>query len=258
VAQIDPSTGAVGWSNVISGPNNESAPHSIAVDPNGSSVLDLLGLPTGSINYKPNPNLTANSALVAGDEFTIASNGVTRSITIDPNETLQTLATKITRASGYQATAKVVTNSGVQQLQITPNNAGASVTLGSGPNGLDALPALGLTSGIITSATTAIKSKTNTLQSSYGLNLPTTLNLDSPASIAAAQAALNSATGTLARIYLNLTTPPSAKTAGANHSANGPVPAYLTAEIASYQSALARLTGGSTSTAGSLASLFGK
>jgi hypothetical protein len=255
VAQIDTSTGAVGWSNVITSQNNESAPHSIAVDPTGSSVLDLLGLPTGTINYTPNPSLEANSTLVAGDQFTIASAGIARTVTIDPGETLLTLANKITQQSGYQATAKVVINGGVQQLQITPNNAGSSITLGSGPAGLDALPALGLTSGVIATQTTATPSKTNTLQSSYGLNLPTNLNLNSPTGIAAAQAALSSATGTVARIYLNLTTPPAPKTGG-NNSANGPVPAYLTAEIASYQNALERLTG-STQTSYSIVSLFG-
>ena len=262
VAQIDPNTGTVNWSNLISGPDNESAPHSIAVDPKGSSVLDLLGLPTGTINYTPNPNLTANSAVVPGEQFTVAANGVTRSVTIAANDTLLTLATKIGQASSYQAIAKVVTIGGVQELQIAPVNAGASVTLGSGPVGQDALAALGLTSGVITTATTAVKSKTNTLLSSYGLNLPTTLNLDSAANITAAEAALTSATGTVARIYLNLTTPPKARTAGANTSANGPVPKYLTAEIASYQNALARLGGGSSSGSSSsglsIINLFGK
>lgn len=256
VAQIDPTTGVVGFSNVVTGPNNEDAPHSIAVDPTGSSVLDLLGLPTGTINYTPNPNLTANSSVVPGDQFTVAANGVARTITIDPNETLQSLAEKITTASSFQATAKVVTTDGVQELEITPNYAGTTVTLGAGPAGLNALPALGLTSGIITSATTTTKSTTNSLQSSYGLNLPTTLNLNSAANISAAQAALTSATGTVARIYLNMTTPPPAKAGSTNNSANGPVPAYLTAEIASYQSALERLTG-STQSSYSIVSLFG-
>jgi hypothetical protein len=262
VAQIDPTTGAVNWSNVITGPNNESAPHSIAVDPTGSSVLDLLGLPTGTINYTPNPNLVANSGVIAGEQFTVKANGVTRTVTVTAQDTLQTLAEKIQQASSFQATAKVVTTSGVQQLLITPVNAGASITLGSGPAGEDALSALGLTSGLITTATTAVKSKTNTLQSSYGLNLPGNLNLQSAANIAAAQSALTSATGTVARIYLNLTTPPTPKKGAANTSANGPVPAYLTAEIASYQSALARLTGSSSgsstgSSSNSLLSLFG-
>ena len=194
-------------------------------------------------------------ALVAGDEFTVKANGVARTITIAADDTLQTLATKIQQASAYQATAKVVTSGGVQELQIAPVYAGASIALGAGPSGENALPALGLTGGVITTATTAIKSKTNTLQASYGLNLPTTLNLGSPANIATAQAALTSATGTVARIYLNMTTPPKSKTGSAG-STSGTVPAYLNAEIASYQSALQRLTG-STQTSYSVVSLFG-
>ena len=256
VAQIDPSTGAVGFSNIITGPNNEAAPHSIAVDPTGSSVLDALGLPTGTINYTPNQNLVANSGLTPGSQFTVTAYGVTRSVTIAATDTLQTLAEKIQSSSSFQASAKVVTHNGVQELQISPVNSGATVTLGDGPTGKDALPALGLTSGVITTATTT-KSKTNTLQSSYGLNLSSNLNLSSMANIAAAQAALTSATGTVARIYLNLTTPPTQKTPGSNNpTANQAPPAYLTAEIASYQSALARLTAGSSSTSTGIASLF--
>jgi len=256
VAQIDTSTGAVNWSTVISGPDNESAPHSIAVDPTGSSVLDLLGLPKGTINYTPNPNIVANSTVAAGDQFTVTAYGVTRTVTIAADDTLQTLAEKIGQASSYQATAKVVTTGGVQELQITPVYSGASVTLGAGPSGQNALPGLGLTGGIIAAQSTTSTSKTNTLLSSYGLNLPTTLNLQSPANIAAAQAALQSATGTVARIYLNMTTPPAAKAGSTNTSANGAVPAYLTAEIASYQNALERLTG-STQSSLSIVSLFG-
>jgi hypothetical protein len=198
----------------------------------------------------------ANSGLTPGDEFTVSAYGVSLTVTIDADDTLQTLAEKIQAASNFQATAKVVTSGGVQQLQIAPVNQTATVTLGSGPNGEDALPALGLTPGILTTATTST-SKTNTLLASYGLNLPGNLNLSSTANIAAAQAALSSATGTVARIYTNMTTPPAAKKTGAtNTSANGAVPAYLTAEIASYQSALARLTAGSGTTATSIASLF--
>jgi hypothetical protein len=255
VAQIDPSTGTVNYSNVITGPNNEAAPHGIAVDPTASSVLDLLGLPTGAISYAPNQTVVANSTAAAGDQFTVTAYGVTRSVTIAAGDTLKTLAEKIQQASSFQATAKVVTVGGVQELQITPENQGAQVTLGDGPTGQNALPGLGLTAGLVANAT-AVKSKTNTLLSNYGLNLSTALNLDSAANIAAAQAALTSATGTVARIYTNLSTPPAPKTSGAtNRSANAPVPAYLTAEIASYKSALARLSG-STSTTNTLGSLF--
>jgi hypothetical protein len=256
VAQIDPTTGAVGFSNILSGQGNESAPTGIAVDPNGSSVLDLLGLPNGNVNVSPNPSIVANTTVAAGDQFTVSAYGVPRTVTISADDTPQTLAEKIQAASSFQATVKVVDTGGVQELQIAPAYPGAQVSLGAGPTGQNALPGLGLTSGIIANVTT-IKSTTSTVQTSYGLNLPSTLNLDSAANIAAAQAALTSATGTVARIYTNLTTPPAAKTTGAtNTSANKAVPAYLTTEIANYQSALARLTASSGTTATTIASLF--
>jgi hypothetical protein len=213
-----------------------------------------LGLPKGTINYTPNANVVANTGIAPGDQFTVTAFGVTRAITVDADDTLKTLAAKIQAASSLQATVKVVVNKGVQELQITPTNAGASISLGAGPNGKNALPGLGLTAGLVTNTTT-VKSKTSAVQTSYGLNLPSTLNLSTPAGIAAAQAALSSAVGTVARIYLNMTTPPSTTKTGVG-STTGTVPAYLTAEIANYQSALARLTGASGTSAISLASLF--
>jgi hypothetical protein len=252
VAQIDPTTGAVGWSTSINTYANESAPHSIAVDPTGSSVLDALGLPTGTINNTPNQTLVANSSLVAGDSFTVSVYGVAHTITISNTDTLQTLANEIQSASGYQATAAVTTLNGAQVLKITPANSSSQVTLGSGPAGQDALAGLGLSSGLITTTTTTA-SKTSTVKSSYGLNLPSNLSLTSAANIAAAKTALSAATGAIANIYLNMTTPPASKTGA---SSSGKVPAYLSAELANYQAGLNRLIGGSTSSTTSLASLI--
>jgi hypothetical protein len=262
VAQIDPTTGAVAWSNTINSANNESAPTGIAVDPTGSSVLDLLGLPSGTIDNTPNPSVVANSSVAAGDKFTVTAFGAAQTITVTASDTLKTLAAKIQQASGYQATATVVTTSTGQEIQIKPNNPSAKVTIGDGPAGEDALPGLGLTAGVITDTTT-IASKTSTVKTSYGLNLPTTLNLNSSTNIAQANAALKAATGTVASIYLNLTTPPASKT-GTTNSSNGAVPAYLKAEISNYQAGLSRLTGSSStgsstssSSSGSILSLFG-
>ena len=65
-AQIDPTTGAVSWSNIIDTSNNQSAPNSIAVDPSGASSLDALGLPTGTIDFTPSQNILAiNSGAAA-------------------------------------------------------------------------------------------------------------------------------------------------------------------------------------------------
>ena len=60
-AQIDPTTGAVTWTNQFNTAGDEAQPNSIAVDEQGASALDALGLPRGTIDFKPNQTLVANS-----------------------------------------------------------------------------------------------------------------------------------------------------------------------------------------------------
>ncbi|HXQ09956.1 MAG TPA: hypothetical protein VN805_03045 [Caulobacteraceae bacterium] len=248
-AQIDPATGAVTWSNIIDTSDNQSAPNSIAVDPAGASSLDALGLPSGAIAFAPSQDLTVNTGVQPGDQFTIHSNfnSLPTTITIQATDTLQSLAQEIEQATGFAATAQVVTANGVQQLEITPVSSSFQITLGAGPAGQDALPALGLTQGLVTdNATAKAKSAigvngarpTTTLKANYGLGLESSLSLNSKLDIANALAQLGGAITTVKQVYSQMTTPPSV-------GVSGPVPAYLTAEIASYQAALARLTAGS-------------
>ncbi len=247
-AQIDPTTGAITWSSTINTSDNQSAPNAIAVDPAGASSLDALGLPSGAISFTPFQSLTANTALLPGDQFTIKSNfnALPTTITIQAGDTLQSLAQAIERASGFAASAQVVTTGGLQQLKITPISSSFQITLGGGPAGQDALEGLGLSAGLIVdNATAKAKSATalngarptTTLKANYGLGLESTLSLNSSLDAANALAQLGGAITTVKQIYSQMTTPPSNNT-------SGPVPAWLTAEIANYQAALARLTNG--------------
>lgn len=268
-AQIDPQTGTTGWSDQYTGLDNKVAPNSISVSVNGASALDALGLPTGPLDFAPTQTvaatsnlpgvitpasseqtLVANSALRAGQQFTIDTNysGFAQTITIAPTDTLQTLATKISQASGFQATATVVTSNGVQSLQIKPSFPGVRITLGAGPDGKNALPALGLSEGVITSNATAKAAKAgaattasnnNSLKANYALSIPSTLDLTTSAGVKQAQAVLGAAIATVKQTYTDMTTPTST-TKGNN---TGTAPAYITSEIASYQAALARLQG---------------
>jgi hypothetical protein len=251
VAQIDPSTGAVTWSNTIDTDDNQSAPNSIAVDPSGASSLDALGLPSGTIPFTPSQDLTTNTGVQPGDQFTISSNfsPLPTTITIQATDTLQSLAQEIEQASGFAANVQVVTSNGVQQLEITPVSSSFQITLGAGPAGQNALTALGLAGGLITQnagakAQSAIgvngARATTTLKANYGLGLESDLSVNSSLDIANALAQLGGAITTVKQVYSAMTTPPSV-------GASGPVPAYLTAEIASYQAALARLTDGASS-----------
>ncbi len=253
-ARIDPTTGAVTWSSTFNGTDHQAAPHSIAVDPAGASSLDSLGLPTGTISFTPSQNLMTNSSLQVGEQFLVKSNfnALPQTVTIAANDTLQTLAQKITQASGYGASVQVVTGTGgVRQLKISPTGAASQITLEAGPAGRNALPALGLSEGLVTTNATA-KAKgastgggaiaTTSLKANYALGLESSISLSTPGGIKNALAQLGGAITTVKQIYTDMTTKPSKTTAGYQ----GAVPAYLTTEISNYQAALARLTSSSS------------
>jgi hypothetical protein len=268
LARLDVDTGAVDWSRRFTATSQKAAPTSIAVAPTGASVLDRLGLPTGELSFDDTQQITAISSLRAGDSFTVSTNGGPPStVTIASDETLDTLKLKIQRASGYSAKVTVESTSDGRQLSIEPANTHAIIQFGPGKAGFDALEALGIPEGVVRSTTTDA-GKTVPADGKaqiYGLTLESDLNLSDDAQISHALAVLAAAQGSIRNAYKDLVdaaTPQSQKNAQAaasSASAGGSVPAYLTNQIANYQAALDRLTGGSTSdtSSDSTLSLFG-
>ncbi|HXA38726.1 MAG TPA: hypothetical protein VNW53_06990 [Phenylobacterium sp.] len=252
IAQLNISTGQVVTSNRFTGKSSMTTPTAIAVDTSGSSVLDRLGLPKGTVGVDTSQQLTAQSSLRAGEQFTVAAgSGPATTITIDSNETLDSLATKIARATGSQATAKVSSSlTGAKQLSITPAYAGATITLGAGPTGKNALPTLGLAEGVLSLNTTNAKGVTSPADGKptiYGLGLSTTLNLSNASQVSHAQSTINLAMGVVRKAYQDMVTAATPKTAAQTAAATGKtgtVPTYLTNELANLQAGLARLTGG--------------
>ena len=251
-AAVDPQTGQVTWTQSITGMDNQDAPSSIAVSQTGSSVLDQLGLPSGSINQANSQLLVANTSVRAGDKFYVKSgaNGPLQAVTISSNDTYKTLAAKIERASGYSATATVAPGTGGNVLSITQAATGQQVQLLAGPDGQDALGSLGLTEGVVSSKaakatalaptqTQGALPATTSIKNGYSLQLPSDMNLNSPTAVKQAQSALANAISVIQGIYQNMTTPP--PSAAANSS--GAVPQYLIDQLANYQAGLARLTG---------------
>jgi hypothetical protein len=261
-AQVDPTTGAVNWSQTFQGLNGNAAPTSIAVSSNGSSALSALGLPNGPINQPSSTTLTANTSVTAGDKFYIQVGEETPvAVTISATDTYATLAAKIEKASGEKVTAKTTTGAGGKtQLVITPTskNSPAKVSIEAGPTDGDALGPLGLKAGLITNASTITNqatpdsnntpSKTNTLKAAYNIDVPTTLNLSSTTNIAAAQSQINTALAQIKDIYYNLTTPPSTSTSASTNSTSDAAKIALSnSQNAAYTSALKRLTASSSS-----------
>ena len=246
VAAIDPTTGAVSWSRQLTGLDGVDAPSSISVASTGTSALDKLGLPAGTLNYAKSQTLIANTSLRAGDTFQVKiGTGAAQTITIGANDTYASLAQEINRVTGFQATASTTTANGQSQLKIVPLNNRTTVQLISGPAGQDALAPLGLSTGSISLDDSTVDSSGKATvkggKSVLGLNLTPTINLSTTAGIKAASTSLALSIAKVENLYQDLVKPATTTTS----NSSGTVPAYLTAQIANYQLALSRLTGSS-------------
>jgi hypothetical protein len=249
VSQVDLNDGAVDWTERLSGKDGYAAPTAIAVGATGASALDKLGLPSGTIDYTRSPSIVSATSIRAGDSFQIVSGGagVAKTITIEAKDTLETLAAKVRRATSFQAKVEVVSDGTVRKLKITPLNDNSTIEILPGKGGDDGLTALGLSPGI-SRKTDFVDGKTVSADGKgpiYGLKLTQDLDLSTETGRANALKVLGDALGVIRTAYRDLQTAAMPKSATATaKSASGPVPAYLTAQIANYNAALSRLSGG--------------
>jgi hypothetical protein len=247
LARLDPASGAVEWTRDWAGDGDAARPLTLAVADGAAGVLDRLGLPRGEIAQAESKRLVEATALRPGDRFHISPPGGGRSVavTIDARDTLQTLARKIETGSlgrlRVTVTAEAAAASaapglesvfaGAQRLSITARDGRDGAVLTSGEPGRDALAALGLSAGFIGPTAQTGEART------FGLNLPRNLTLTDEASRRNAGERLQGAMKAVRDAYRAL------NPATAKPSATGQAPAYLTAQIANYQAALARLGG---------------
>ena len=259
LARIDADAGAVDWSRRFTGTSGMAAPSAIAVAAQGASVLDRLGLPTGELSLDGSQQITAHSAVRAGDQFTIAVNGMpAKTVTIEADDTFDTLALKIRRAAGFSAKVTLATDaeSGQRQLKIEPANASSLIAIGTGKGDADALAQLGLTEGVVRATQAGKDGKTVPADGKpalYGLGLESDLRLSDAEQVSHALAELSAAQDVIRQAYKDLVTAATPKSAlSAAAAAGGKVPAYMTDQISNYQAALDRLTGGSDGSSGGL------
>jgi hypothetical protein len=254
-------SGTINWTRQYGGLDGISSGASIAVDPNGSSVLDALGLPRGTINPNQSVDLTAQTALRAGDSFQIQFQGVaprTATITIDKGETLQSLATKINIQLQTAGKASVNYTGGAEGLKIAVNP-GVTLSLAAGPKDFDALARLGLPAGTLTASggntpsSTSSTSTSSTTQA-FGLGLTGTFDLSTKTGADVARSQLLGVLSKIQTAYQK-TNAPAALPTGPGIT-NGSVSPYLTSQLANYNLALGLMGGsGTTSSASSLTGL---
>jgi hypothetical protein len=248
LARLDVDAGAIAWSRRFTGREGHATPGAIAVDPAGATALDRLGLPQGALNFRDSQRLVSASSLRPGDQFGVrAGSGRTANVTIELNETLETLAQKIRRASGFNAKVSIVSTDGVRRLSIAPQSGRSVIEFTAGSAGRDALESLGFPAGLVRS-TVVTDNGTRPADGKpqiYGLGLAAGLNLSTDGDIKHAAAEVAGAMGVIRKAYKDLVAAatPRSQQAAAQAAASGPVPKYMTDQIANYQAALARLGG---------------
>ncbi|OYW28240.1 MAG: hypothetical protein B7Z44_09130 [Caulobacter sp. 12-67-6] len=251
VAQINVATGAVSWSQRLTGKDGYATPTSIAVDQAGSSGLDAFGLPKGKMDFTQSERLVSATAARAGDTFQIRTRerGSLTTITIDAKDTLETLADKIKRASGFRAKVELSSDGNVRKLKISPAYATSTIEVLAGKGGTDVLQALGLASGVVRN-TKVESGKTVSADGGgpvFGLQLAPELDLSDEAGrknassvITRAMSAVRTAYREIADIAMGI----DSSAASTSGKTGGTVPTYLKNQISNYQAALNRLTGG--------------
>ena len=252
VAQINVGTGNVDWSQRLTGKDGYATPTSVAVAKTGASSLDALGLPAGTMSYTQSDRVVSSTAARAGDTFQIRTRerGPLTTITIEANDTLETLADKIKRASGFRAKVDTATSGNSRVLKISPASNTSTIEIVAGKGGTDVLSALGLAGGIVR-ATKTEDGKTVSADGNgpvYGLSLPPELDLTTEAGRKNATMVIQRAMSSVRSAYREIAdTAMGIKSDSSTSSgkSGGTVPAYLTSQISNYQAALNRLTGGS-------------
>jgi len=162
LTRLDLDAGTIDWSRRFTGKDGRAAPSSIAIDTQGATVLDRLGLPKGVLDMTDSVQLTSAGDVRAGDTFKVRSgdNGLAKTVTIDPRETLETLAAKLRRALSFQSKVDIVTVEGTRRLQIKPLNQRNTLEFFAGKDGHDALSALGLSEGVVRTTVVSKAGKT--------------------------------------------------------------------------------------------------
>jgi len=237
--------GTVKWTRQYGGADGKSTGAGLAIDPNGSSVLDALGLPRGTLNLDQSVELTSQTTLRAGSSFQIKilGNGArTATITIDQGETLDSLATKINAQLGGLGKASVNYLGGSANLKLKVNP-GTTLELVSGPKDLDALSRLGIPAGILTAPKTDAKGKPieSTDATTFGLGFAGTLDISSRTGANLARSTLLTVLSSLQSTYQKTNAPPPLPGVG---NTGGSASAYDLALLGKYNLALGLLGGG--------------
>ena len=242
------SDGSIDWTRQFGGADGQSAGQGIAIDSQGSSVLDALGLPRGTVDVPQTTDLASQTTLRAGDSFQVQIQGTAArnfTITIDKGETLNSLVTKINAEFGANGKASISYGANGEGLKIEVNS-GVTAKLVAGSGNFDALARLGIAAGTLSSTSTTSSSSSSSTSSTqaFGLGLASNMDISTSTSAGAVRAQLLTVLSTIQKMYQ--TTNTSTTNTTTTTQSGGTASAYTQSQLANYSLALNILSYGST------------
>ncbi|WP_374410555.1 hypothetical protein [Novosphingobium colocasiae] len=244
VARIDPADGSVQTVSQWGLRSSTVEPVRLSAVSGGATALGALGLHRGLLNQQANGDLVAETSLRVGDTFRISvDDEAERTVTIEKGETMTSLAQKIRRITGTDATITTPFTDGASSLRIEVK-AGHTLGLRAGTDGKDALAKLGLDPmRLVPPKVIDAKAPKVTPGGRYNLGLSDGLTLTDARTAAAALSKITTAVSMIKSAYRSLywDTGKAALVDGTLSSGGGS--AYQQAKLASYKAALSRLGG---------------
>ncbi len=245
------------WTQQYGGRSGFASAQSVTVDPTGSSVLDVLGLPRGDITYGGPRTVTANGPVRAGQSFSIAvDGGRPKKITIEADDTLRALSRKIENVLLLNGEARVRRTSEGDKLRIEGKE-GVKIELIAGDGADDALKGLGLEAGLVVNEGSLLDNDDEAVDTAndgplfFGLGLERDLKIDNRTGASRASQVLLDSLSAVRKAFNDLTRDPALDALlRESNRVSGPVPADLQRQIANYQAGLDRLLGGGPTTGG--------
>lgn len=244
VSRLNMGTGAIESTQQFGRPGYRTEPVRIAASTGGASVVGALGLGRGAVNSAPSTSLATQTSLRAGDEFGIRMQGGTiKKIVIAADETLTSLADKIRKITRTNAAITTPKINGKSTLRIDAKE-GHAIELIAGAEGKDALAKLGMDPVRLSVATPAgPKDPKVRPGGNFGLALNEYMAIGTAKDATATLAKIKSALSMTQTAYRSLYWD-AAKAQRVDGFVTGGGTAYQKAQLAQYQAALDRLTGG--------------
>jgi len=232
----------------------------LAFTTQGNSVLETLGLPTGTIGIDETLDVQTQTSARVGDFFYLTIDGGTKKkITLEDSDTLDDIKRKVRIAGFGKLKADVSSTSEGDKLTISALDNGSTINLLPGTGGRDLLERIGLEPGKLLPKNEVFDlgdeeddpnfdaSAPENLGGAFALGIDGALNLKDKATAKYVLGLLDNSISSIQRAFRSLTYDPLKELLKNGNGPQGEVPPYLQNQLANFQTGLARLQSGAGS-----------